>query len=292
MRNRKTRREKIRSEQRRLQELNSERNQLLRLKEKLEARIPEKRKKKNIAFHVRNLKIVRETGRFLVPFVVCAGIAIGGGALFGAGLPLKEDHYTKIKQTSFSIESQVDSKELEERYVSYGPLDSVKDSSLTVYTPWEEVETEEEDSKKKMYRRQKRVYESGIANLEVVKALINNDFDTIINSIKDYKLELQTCSEIFEEPAYRVEGNIYFVDKEDRLTFPEDPSTDMWVTIIEALITLGFGGIIAYKRDFEYVYQLKKDYREYRSKYKEWKEDVDKLKETNNRLLSLRIGDR
>ena len=294
MSNRRTRRQKIRAEERRLKEIRSERYQLTKLKEKLEARLPEARRKKNLGFHIRNLKIVRDTGRFLVPFVVCAGLAVGAGALFGAGLPFREDYAVKPKLSSFSIHTPGEYKNLEEEYVSFGFGDTVKDSSLTIYTPWEE-ETDgihSFESKPKTYKREKRVYESAIASYEIVQALMRDDYDYILNSIKDYKIEVQTCNELHEEPVFKVEGNIYILDKEDSIKIKEDPSTDAWVAVIEALLTLGIGGVIAYKRDYEYIWQIKKDCREYRSKYNQWKEDSEKLKEVNEQLLSLGRGGR
>ncbi len=287
----------MRTEQRRLEEIRSERYQLTKLKEKLEARLLKKRKKKNIAFHIRNLKIVRDTGRFLVPFVVCAGLAVGGGALIGCGLPLKEDTYTKPKLTTYTIEAQGEYQNLEEEYVSFGPLDDVKDSSLTIYTPWEEVHegffhAAFDREKKKTYKRERRVYGSAINSLEVINALMRHDYDSIINSVEGYSVEVQTCNELHEEPAYRVEGKIYILDRGDYLTFKEDPETDLWVTVIEAILALGIGGVIAYKRDYGYIWQIQKDIREYRSVYNDWKDDADRLAETNERLLALRRGGR
>ena len=294
MSTRKTRREKIRSEQRRLRIKNSELYKLTKLKKELEERIPEERRKKNIAFHIRNLKIVRDTGRFLVPFVVCAGLAVGAGALFGAGLPLRQDEHVKPKLTTFNMHSPGEYKVMEEEYISLGFGDTVKDSSLTIYTPWEEVHDgfHSFEEKPKVYRREKRVYGSSVKSYEVIKALMNNDFEYILKSIDDYKIEVQTCNELHEEPTFMVEGSINILDRDDYISTKESPSDDLVVTIIEALLALGVGGIIAYKRDYEYIWQIKKDLREYRHKYNTWKEDTIKLKETNEQLLTLRRGGR
>ena len=282
MRRRKTRKEKLRAEERRLKGKYIH-QELYKQKREIEARLPRERKEKNKAFHICNLRIFRDTCNFLVPFVVCAGIAVGGGYLFGAGLPVKQDTYKKTKLISMSVKS-IDDKEYEEKYFVYSPLSSLKDSSLTIYTPWEE--------KDGVYTRVKREYGKAVKSLEVIKALMRDDFDYILNSIDGYDEEIQRINQIDEEPSYQVEGNIYVLDSEDKLTLTESESANVWTTIIEALLAIGVGTGIALKRDFSYLDSIHNNVHRYKVKYKVWKKDLDLLKETQEKILSLRNGGR
>jgi hypothetical protein len=284
VRHRKTRKEKIRSEERKLKGVKSERQRLLTLKQELEARIRVDKKRRNAAFHIRNLKIFRDTCNFLVPFVVCTGIVVGSGWLLGAGWPVYEDSIKKAKLKSLQIEAQGEYKRYDEEYINYSILSDTKDSSITIYTPWEE--------KNGNYTRIKRVYGSSAKSQEMIDAILHNDFDYIFESIGGYSEEFQQVNMIDEEPAYKVEGSIYILNTSDTISMPESENRNAWATVIEALLGLGIGGLIAYHRDFEYIYSLKEDWNEYRVKYSVLKKDLEQLKETDAKLLSLRRGGR
>ena len=100
MSNRKTRKQKQQSEQRRIKERKSQIKELQDLREKtiqLEKQIAEQRVENFKQLNIRNLKIFGNTCNFVAPFVITAGLTVGVFKMFGGGLPFHTDEITKYK---------------------------------------------------------------------------------------------------------------------------------------------------------------------------------------------------
>ena len=281
MRKRKTRKQKIKSAQRKKNN-NQIRRDLMFKRVELEAKLAQSRRKAIKAFHVRNLKIFRDTCNFVLPFVVCTGLMVGTTTLLGFGLPIKQDDFKRPKLANLQIEAQGEYKSYDEEYVSYNPVfDSVKSSNLTLYSPWEQ----QEDG---LYRRFKRVYNSLGPEEELISAILRNDYETVVSLLSNYDEEIQTVNMINEEPCYKIEGEIHFLNKNDYLTYTEKSGEDIVLTIVDAIIALAIGSLIAYKRDFSVQYAYERDCQDFRIECKAYKKDKEKLKELDEKILSLK----
>lgn len=280
MSHRKTREEKIKSQARRKAYF-EELNRLNAQKKELAERIELERKEKAKGFHIRNLKVFRDTCNALVPYVVCAGISVGGLFLLKGGLPFHRDNINLAHYSVLTIEDQGENQILETEYRRYGTIYEFPTvGEITIYSPWEE--------KDGLYTRYKRTYSISENHQEIIDAALKKDYKKLFEELGDYKEEIESSNHIKEgEDDYTIEGSIYYLNKEDLLTIPEDVAKNVIITIIELLITFGLGGLIAYNRDFEYTYAISEDLREYRTKVRVLKNDLAKLEETNNKVLTL-----
>lgn len=283
MSDRKTKKEKIKREQKRLAY-----KKILKeyedLKRQLELKVAIEKKNTVKSFHIRNLQILRDTCNFLAPYVVCAGITVGSFALLEGGLPFKKDNINRYKNSELTIEAQGEYVSLDEKYIYYGIYsDGVGSSTIIITSPWEEKDGN--------YIRHIREYDITSNQENIIKSIMSKDYQGLYEQLKDYKeIEETTDYPVSLEDKYTITGSIHFIDKEDKLTFPESTRKNVAITIIEAIIALGLGSIIAYKRDFSYIESLHDDQYDYRFQLDIYKNDLKELEETNEKILALRRG--
>lgn len=284
MSNRKTRKEKILAEERN-KNRKSQIKELEELKLKaleLESRIIKQKKENFKQLNIRNLKIFANACNFAAPFVISAGITVGVFRLFGGGLPFHSDEITKYK--AYNLDFQTDGYvTMDDEYKTNRWFDdSLPSNTLVVYTPWEE-----QDGK---YVRFKREYDIGkLTTLDLYNAVLDEDYNYISENLKEYKEEKQVVNEIDqkEDNDYFFEASLHMLDKEDVLKYNETDLKNMVITIIELVLGLGIGGAIAYFRDFEFFYELRRVNNNYSYKISSIKPMKQELKDTNEKILSL-----
>ena len=77
------------------------------------------------------------------------------------------------------------------------------------------------------------------------------------------------------------------LDKNDTLKYNETDLKNVVITIVELILGLGIGGTIAYFRDFEYLWELKRTNNDYNYRIKAIKPMQEELALTNEKILSL-----
>lgn len=285
MSNRKTRKQKQQSEQRRIKERKSQIKELQDLREKtiqLEKQIAEQRVENFKQLNIRNLKIFGNTCNFVAPFVITAGLTVGVFKMFGGGLPFHTDEITKYKL--YDLDYQTNGYvTMDESYRTNGLLDdSLPSNELTIYTPWKYENSQ--------YTRYKREYDIDKLNsLELFNAVLEDDYSYIEENLKDYKEEKQTVNSIdeTEKMDYFFEASLHMLDKNDTLKYNETDLKNIVITIVELILGLGIGGTIAYFRDFEYLWELKRTNNDYNYRIKAIKPMQEELALTNEKILSL-----
>lgn len=280
MSNRKTKKQKQQLEQRK-----SRIKELQDLKEKklqLEKQISEQKAENFKQLNIRNLKIFGNTCNFVAPFVITAGLTVGVFKMFGGGLPFHTDEITKYKL--YNLDYQTNGYvTMEESYRTNGLLaDDLPSNELTIYTPWKYENSQ--------YTRYKREYDIDKLNsLELFNAVLEEDYSYIEENLKDYKEEKQTVNSIdeTEKMDYFFEASLHMLDKNDTLKYNETDLKNIVITIVELILGLGIGGAIAYFRDFEYLYELKRINNDYNYRIKAIKPMQEDLVLTNEKILSL-----
>ncbi len=285
MSNRKTRNQKQQSEQRRIKERKSQIKELQNLREKtiqLEKQIAEQRAENFKQLNIRNLKIFGNTCNFVAPFVITAGLTVGVFKMCGGGLPFHTDKITKYKL--YDLDYQTNGYvTMDESYRTNGLFDdNLPSNELTIYTPWK--------CENSQYTRYKREYDIDKLNsLELFNAVLEEDYSYIEENLKDYKEEKQTVNSIdeTEKMDYFFEASLHMLDKNDTLKYNETDLKNIVITIVELILGLGIGGTIAYFRDFEYLWELKRTNNDYNYRIKAIKPMQEELALTNEKILSL-----
>lgn len=284
MSKRKTRKEKIQSQQRRntRQEQIQELEQLRAKAMQLQTKIAQQRLENFKQLNIRNLKVFTNTCNFLAPFVLTAGITVGAFRLFGGGLPFHSDEITKYKTYSMDYQSSGYVTMDEEYKTNRWFDDSLPSNSLVVYTPWE--------FENGQFIRFKREYDLGsIDTLDLFDAVLAEDYGYVTENLKDFKEERQVANSVDEnqDNGYFFQASLHMRDKEDILKYNETDLKNIVITIIELVLTLGIGGAIAYFRDFEYLWELRETNSDYQYRIASIKPIKQELKETNEKILSL-----
>lgn len=229
----------------------------------LESKFQEAKKEKNKQFHIRNLKVFYSISKFTAPFVVCSGITVGLFALFGGGTPFHVDKITKYK--TYTMDYQTNGYiNINEEYRTNRLIDDqLPSNSLIVYTPWKLQDGQ--------YIRVKREYDIGeLTTLDLYKAVLENDYDYIIDNLKNYDEEKQVINKvnISENNNYEMKASLHIRDDNDVLKYNESMTKNIIITLIELVLGLGVGSLIAYFRDFSIFFDVREinyDYHGYTS---------------------------
>ena len=285
MSNRKTRKQKQQSEQRRIKERKSQIKELQDLREKtiqLEKQIAEQRVENFKQLNIRNLKIFGNTCNFVAPFVITAGLTVGVFKMFGGGLPFHTDEITKYKL--YDLDYQTNGYvTMDESYRTNGLLDdNLPSNELTIYTPWKYENSQ--------YTRYKREYDIDKLNsLELFNAVLEEDYSYIEENLKDYKEEKQTVNSIeeTEKMDYFFEASLHMLDKNDTLKYNETDSKNISITVTELIFVLGIGALLAHYRNFDYLYELSCINDDYNYEIEAIKPMQEELALTNEKILSL-----
>ena len=283
MSTRKTRKEKIKRDKRRA-EYQRQLKELNRIKAQLEAKVSADRKEVFKKFHIRNLRIFRDTCNFLLPFVVCAGISVGGLYALEGGLPVKKDDLTRNKRVYFSVDTPEEKTYLKEEYAYTGIFSNGEASSkITIVSPWEKRDD--------YYVRFTREYSISKNKKEIIQAILQKDYSTLVDLLSNYtEIEETTNHPTSLDEEYIIKGNIIFIDEEDKITFPESTAKNIIITLVEVAFTLLVGGVVAHNRYFSYIDALETDQRNYRVCLRAYKKHQEELEETNGKILALTRG--
>ena len=236
------------------------------------------------SYHIRNLSICKRTIRLLLPVFITSGLTIGGFKLFGGGYPFYQDQNKKYKTYNLDYKSSSYS-ELEESYKKAPWYDyQLPDSNLTIYTPWEEKEGS--------YVRTKREYEfSGYDLLEVYNAVINEDYDYLIESLSNYTEEVQKSNtKLFDDENNKVtvDASIHGRDKSDYILTPESNSKNLVVTILELIIIMFISCFAIEENLSGYKEAIKNCIEANKNSKKRYDLSREKLIDVENKILILR----
>lgn len=290
MSNRKTKKQRIQTEQKRIIESNPQNNdrksrikELKILKEKaikLEKEINKQKKENKKQFKIRNLKIFANTCNFAIPFVISAGLTVGAFKLYGGGYPFHVDKIPKYKTykldyitNGYSIINESYEKEKEYRYC---------ENELIIYTPWEYKEGK--------YVRYKREYNVGTLNsLDLFDIVLEEDYSYIEKNIKVIKEERQEVNNINEidKKDYFIEANLHFWDKNDILKYDETKLKNTVITVIECIIGGLIGTIATALRDYSYLCRIRQNNLDYHCNIVATKQMEEELEQTNKKILLL-----
>lgn len=285
MSNRKTRKQKIKSEQKRNSERKVQIRELQKLKEQaelLEKRIHEQKKENFKQLNIRNLKIFGNTCNFIAPFVISTGITVGVFRLFGGGLPFHSDEVIKYKEYDLDFQTSgyvtMDESYRTNRWFD----DSLPSNELIIYTPWELQDGQ--------YVRFKREYDiEKLSTLDLYDAVLDENYEYIKENLKEYKEERQVVNSIEETEGtdYFFQASLHTLDKDDVLKYNETDLKNTVITVVELILGLGVGAVIAHLRDFEYLWELERVNDHYRYNIKAIKPMEQELSETKGKILSL-----
>ena len=282
MSKRKTRKEKIKSQER----LEFNRIEIKKLEEDLiiiEHKINDYENKKIKNACLKNLKIFGSVCNFIMPFVITSGITVSGLNFLGFGLPFikddirKEKRYTLDYETNGNIES-------EEHYIFDSPV--LSDNELTIYSPW----TLTEDN---LYERTIKNFDVDYdtSSVSLYNAILNEDIERIEEIYPNYTLETETTNQISSiNDDYIIDAHLDFLDSKDILTYKENSSTNIFVTFLELLICLKIPSFISYRRSFSLVDSIKNINKKYESQKEELRDLYEQLDQKQKRITNLSNG--
>lgn len=282
MSKRKTRKEKIKSQER----LEFNRIEIKKLEEDLiiiEHKINDYENKKIKNACLKNLKIFGSVCNFMMPFVIISGITVSGVNYLGFGLPFikddirKEKRYTLDYETNGNIES-------EEHYIFDSPV--LSDNELTIYSPW----TLTEDN---LYERTIKNFDVDYdtSSVSLYNAILNEDIERIEEIYPNYTLETETTNQISSiNDDYIIDAHLDFLDSKDILTYKENSSTNIFVTFLELLICLGIPSFISYHRSFSLVDSIKNINKKNESQKEELRDLYEQLDQKQKRITNLSNG--
>ena len=282
MSKRKTRKEKIKSQER----LEFNRIEIKKLEEDLiiiEHKINDYENKKIKNACLKNLKIFGSVCNFMMPFVIISGITVSGVNYLGFGLPFikddirKEKRYTLDYETNGNIES-------EEHYIFDSPV--LSDNELTIYSPW----TLTEDN---LYERTIKNFDVDYdtSSVSLYNAILNKDVERIEEIFPNYTLETETTNQISSiNDDYIIDAHLDFLDSKDILTYKENSSTNIFVTFLELLICLKIPSFISYHRSFSLVDSIKNINKKNESQKEELRDLYEQLDQKQKRITNLSNG--
>ena len=282
MSKRKTRKEKIKSQER----LEFNRIEIKKLEEDLiiiEHKINDYENKKIKNACLKNLKIFGSVCNFMMPFVIISGITVSGVNYLGFGLPFikddirKEKRYTLDYETNGNIES-------EEHYIFDSPV--LSDNELTIYSPW----TLTEDN---LYERTIKNFDVDYdtSSVSLYNAILNEDIERIEEIYPNYTLETETTNQISSiNDDYIIDAHLDFLDSKDILTYKENSSTNIFVTFLELLICLKIPSFISYHRSFSLVDSIKNINKKNESQKEELRDLYEQLDQKQKRITNLSNG--
>ena len=286
MSKRKTRKEKIKSQQR----LEFNRIEIKRLEEDLiiiEHKINDYENKKIKNACLKNLKIFGSVCNFMMPFVIISGITVSGVNYCGFGFPFIKDDIKKLKKYTLDYETN-GNIESEERYLMNNIFDSpaISYNELTIYSPW----TLTEDN---LYERTIKNFDinSNTSSVSLYNAILNEDVERIEEIFPNYTLETETTNQISSiNDDYIIDAHLDFLDSKDILTYTENSSTNNHVTFLELLICLGIPSFISYRRSFSLVDSIKNINKKYESQKEELRDLYEQLDQKQKRITNLSNG--
>ena len=273
---RKTRKEKIRSAERR----ENKKITFAQQKRNIERQIIKQEKYVKSAKTIRNLKVFSYVLTRTFPYILISGLTVEGLKLTGFGLPFTKD--ANSLEANYSLEQSLDGNVSVHKFYDDTSISKDFYSDILIYTPWKLTD--------KGYERYKISY-NFVGSKEVIDAILNNDYEYILNTLEEKKKEKEITNEIKESSKYLVEAHIKAVDHKDKIICMETDEKNIKVTVFEVILIFFISAL-------KFAYSYKK----YESKIHEYSLDLkseieflNNLKEKENRMnkqnLSLKRGD-
>jgi len=204
-------------------------------------------------YALRGLKIVLKTGQLIAPFVVTAGITIGGFAAFGGTHFLKDKHKQKLEMIK-ELDS-LGNIRYEQQYEEHANLSS----EISYYSKWNFVEDN-------LYSRDIEIYSLSDITEEQILKLINGDVRSLreilgepISKKKETRNNL-TEEELQSDPF--LQAMIYSKLDGDFIMMTESLSDNIVLILLWVLVTALAEAIIVIwrvgKSDFDYRHCIRK----------------------------------
>lgn len=229
---------------------------------------------------VKTLTIFGHSCNFLAPFILMAGLSIGGMKLIGKGYPFILDDVIKKKQYTLEIESD-GIINIEEEYIF--KTNTQENYRLTEYTPWKK----EED----IYKRKIKTYDIVSEHFPMLyNAVVSGNLEMYLNENEDnFKEEQETVNEspiLYEKSL--IEGTLVYVDAKDTIIVPERISDNLLITLVELCFSIAGGSILAYKRDYKFIKSLKSTMDEYKKYIKSIERLEQEAKDIQQQIMILK----
>lgn len=282
MSKRKTRKQKIKLQQRRAiinEEMKLLEKDILELQKKIE-------EQKKITFKegcIKNLKIFGSICNFTAPLIVSSGVVIGCMYLISSSLPFVKNNEELGKRYSLDYETngKIESYEHYDKYANC----EFEDNELTISSP---AILNNDGS----YERVIRYYdEDNLDSVELYNAILSNDMDYIDDNYTEFDEE-EVVTDYLPSNAddYIIKANLDFYVSEDYILREESDFDNNLVTVMGIVGSLGFFAWIHHLRKFRLFSSIEK----FEENYKHEVDNLDylnkELKEKNAKLLSLTKG--
>lgn len=282
MSKRKTRKQKIKLQQRRAiinKEMKLLEKDILELQKKIE-------EQKKITFKegcIKNLKIFGSICNFTAPLIVSSGVVIGCMYLISSSLPFVKDNEELGKRYSLDYETngKIESYEHYDKYANC----EFEDNELTISSP---AILNNDGS----YERVIRYYdEDNLDSVELYNAILSNDMDYIDDNYTEFDEE-EVVTDYLPSNAddYIMKANLDFYVSEDYILREESDFDNNLVTVMGIVGSLGFFAWLHHLRNFRLISSIEK----FKENYKHEVDNLDylnkELEEKSEKLLSLSKG--
>lgn len=273
---RKTRKEKIRSAERR----ENKKITFAQQKINIDRQIIKQEKYVKRAKTIRNLKVFSYVLTRTFPYILISGLTVEGLKLTGFGLPFTKD--ANSLEANYSLEQSLDGNVSVHKFYDDTSIFEDFYSDILIYTPWKLTDNG--------YERYKLSY-NFVGSKEVIDAILNNDYEYILNTLEEKKKEKEITNEKKESSKYLVEANIKAVDHKDKIICMETDEENIKVTVFEVILIFFISAL-----KFAYSYKkYESKIHEYSLDLKSETEFLNNLKEKENRMnkqnLSLKRED-
>lgn len=203
-------------------------------------------------YALRGLKIVLRTGQLIAPFVVTAGITIGGFAALD-GTPFYRDKHKQKLEMMKELDS-LGNIRYEQQYEEYANSSSV----ISYYSKWNFVEDN-------LYSRDLETYALGDITEEQILKLINDDVQSLREILGEpISKKKETKNNISEEELQSdpfLQAMIYSKFDDDFIMVKESLSDNIGITLLWILVTALAELIPLWWRtdgsDFDYSYCIR-----------------------------------
>ena len=225
---RKTRKEKIRSAERRANKKVTLAQKKVNI-DKIVAKQEEVVKKTRT---IRNLKVFTYVLTRTFPYILIGGLTVEGLKLMDCGLPFKKD--ANLLKANYYLEKSLEGNLSANKYYEDPSIFEDFSSDILIYTPWKLAD--------KGYERYKITYEF-IGSKEIIDAVLNNDYEYILSNLEEKSKEKEITNEIKENSDYLVQAHIKAIDKEDKLICMETDEKNLKVTVLEIVLILSISAL-------------------------------------------------
>lgn len=250
----------------------------------LEEKVKIKKKEVFTKYNVRNLKLFLSATSFVAPFIISSVILANLTKELNLGVPFKRDDITKYKVYSLDYETGGEIMMTSEYKNKFKKLLS---NHLVVFTPWQQQNGQ--------YVRYKRDYDlDKNINLELLEAVLDEDYNYIKENLNDYQEEQQTTNHLDEtvENDDRIKASLHVFDKESTLLCSETTTENVTLTFFSLFGTFFVGTAITNFRELKILDSLvdaNEDYKMYQVSLESFQQE---LGETKQKILTLKNSKR